>query len=190
MKFFFSALFIYLTMNNAGEKNTTLEVYPCQRLTPNFGAKFVTLTLKPKWYKKTAVEQLRKTRQYLIDVLQHTGQSEGSVVAELTQQGNIHYHMWICCREMSLFLLIDAWRKIGFSHVTKTPVKNVESIVRVSKYMDKQRDLIEDFFKGEVSQFHFKNGEPPSFKYDPQLVEFLDEVIDITDRIANEDNDG
>lgn len=52
----------------------------------------ITQTLKPKYYKQKAEQQLQKTAPLLLRLLQQTT-TEYHLIAELTSQTNIHYHM-------------------------------------------------------------------------------------------------
>jgi hypothetical protein len=50
----------------------------------------ITITLKPKWYKINASNQLARTATYILQALVSMGRF--SITYELTPQGNIHYH--------------------------------------------------------------------------------------------------
>lgn len=49
-----------------------------------------TITLKPSMYKWSAREQFMRTYKQVKDVVKHLGPA--TIVAELTRNGNIHYH--------------------------------------------------------------------------------------------------
>lgn len=131
-------------------------LYALQRFSPIPGSRFVTLTLKPKYYKYPVREQFSKTFAILQQILGQLYTSEGSIVAEVTEQCNIHYHMWIKCKyDIDYLRLQDAWRPIGFVKVTKEVIKTEKSILNVNRYMDKQSEERTQLLSGLVHSFHF-----------------------------------
>lgn len=134
----------------------TFNLYAGQILTPVPGSKFITLTLRPKLYKFPVVEQLTRSTKMFKDIVSQLYNCEGSLVAELTEQANVHFHLWIKCQyDFDYLRLVDAWKKIGFSKITTTPIINNAQILRVEKYLLKQQEIRDELFHNAVSQFHF-----------------------------------
>lgn len=135
---------------------TGFNLYALQYLSPEPGSRFVTLTLKPKYYKYPVREQFSKTFAILQQILGQLYTSEGSIIAEVTEQCNIHYHMWIKCKyDIDYLRLQDAWRSIGFVKITKEVIKTEKSIMNVKRYMDKQAEERTELLSGLVHSFHF-----------------------------------
>lgn len=119
---------------------------------PKRDSYFITLTLKPKWYTKNATEQFDKTLPHIKLILKEITERNpekdirASVTAELTNTGNIHYHMWVYheplddhndwSRIMAL-TVIDSWKTIGGGFLSKGIVHSTEQISKVYSYMKK-----------------------------------------------------
>jgi len=134
----------------------SFQLYPGARFQPLPESKFITLTLKPKYYKHSAKVQLLKTIPLIKEMLSQLYTCEGSIVAELTDACNVHYHLWIKFTEpIDILRIQDAWRQFGFSHVTPQPIITESQINRVKNYMDKQAKERNEIFGTELSEFHF-----------------------------------
>lgn len=141
------------------------------------GAIFVTLTLKPKYYKFTAAQQYYKTSGCLRELLRQYGRVQdisGSIVTELTDSGNVHYHLTIKSDinmgdDEPLFAgtkyvahcLVNDWKKYGLAKITPHVIMTDESRIRTYNYMLKQSELTSRLIPGERTTLHFNCGDSP-----------------------------
>ncbi len=120
-----------------------------QKAEPVRGSQFITITLPPKAYKFKAKEQFERTKPGIMDTfLTHT--NDYCLIAELTEQGNVHYHGWFTERyDRSTLFLLDhlKQRHLGFVQINKARINDVE---RTYKYMCKDIDITKKLIKHPV----------------------------------------
>lgn len=98
---------------------------------------FLTITLRPKLYKFQAITQYEISLHTVIDILDKHMRNY-SIVAELTKECNVHYHVIGHARGISnLMRLLDSSKKnrvIGF--IKRSPnIHNIESLDRAIHYI-------------------------------------------------------
>lgn len=128
--------------------------------TPPVGSPFLTVTLNPQWYSRKAADQFKQTKDMLKNILKKFS-DEFIMVAELTKQGNVHYHGWIKYRnshDMIDIHLLDTLKVIGLSHMKK--IDNVEgSQKKTLEYMFKNWNATRQFISNPIVRYRKKQNK-------------------------------
>lgn len=89
------------------------------------GMDFITVSILPRYYKQKARQQFLKTIDHIHKLIQ-TVSTEYAWVAELTQQGNIHYHIVsMANQEYANDIIMDTikgHKKLGNTFINKSKV--------------------------------------------------------------------
>lgn len=100
---------------------------------------FLTVTIKPKFYKYGSGTQFDITRPTMSQVLYNS--RFALYVPEHTKQGNIHYHAIVKFKDEvnKIFILnsLKAKRDLGFIKLTPAPIKDKDALKRSVTYMVK-----------------------------------------------------
>lgn len=101
---------------------------------------FMTITIKPKFYKFRTKEQLYYTRFTVAGLLVDYTE-DYQLVGEVTEAGNIHYHCWAyfsnSIKRIRCLNHLKVKRDIGYVKITPEPIITLESKNRVSEYLKK-----------------------------------------------------
>lgn len=104
---------------------------------------FITITLSPKLYKYQAITQYEMVHNELIQKLRLFEKFASSV--ELTNNGNIHYHVIAKARnklnKITFYNNIKKLRKIGRTHTTSASVTTTEQLKRSALYLVKDMQV-------------------------------------------------
>lgn len=92
-----------------------------------------TVTLKPLLYKYTATEQFEKTSTILDTVLKGY---KATIVAELTQLNNVHYHVLVTLTVDSKKILLDRYRTYN-KYLGRASCDQVKDASRYRAYLTK-----------------------------------------------------
>lgn len=113
---------------------------------------FITITLPPRLYKHKATTQFAET----INTLRTTFEP-CVTVCELTDAGNVHYHVIKAMNRMTKFKLIEkvkSKRCFGYMHINKVPICSHDMLDKAANYMCKDlnttRKIIESPNNGNV----------------------------------------
>lgn len=68
------------------------------RMPTNDKFEFITQTLSPSLYRLPSHKQFERTHRSLLSILRYLG-DDWCFKAEVTQYGNVHYHMWIVFKD-------------------------------------------------------------------------------------------
>jgi len=125
--------------------------------TPPVGSPFLTVTLNPTWYSRKAADQFKQSKDMLKNILKKFS-DEFLMIAELTKQGNVHYHGWIKYRtdhETIDIHLLDTLKVLGLSHMKK--IDKIEgSQKKTLEYMFKNWDATRQFISNPVVRYRKK----------------------------------
>lgn len=130
---------------------------------PVKGSQFITITLPPSAYKFKAAEQHSKIKQILIDTFTaHCDQY--CLVAELTQQSNVHYHGWFTEKyERSTLFLLDHLKQ-RYLGIVKVNDRRIMNIKRTYDYMTKDMEITKKLVSGIVISNNYRIPKPPNLK--------------------------
>lgn len=123
---------------------------------PQIGSDFLTVTLNPQWYSRKAADQFKQSKDTLKHILKKFSDNF-CMIAELTKQGNVHYHGWIVYRnkhDTTKQHLLDTLKVLGLSHIKEDTIKNTE---RVLEYMTKQVKFTNEFINNPIVRYKKKN---------------------------------
>lgn len=104
---------------------------------------FLTLTLKPAFYKfKSTLQRELTQNQICTRLREHT--SEFVITVELTQQGNVHYHSIAVFKDkVNMFNWINSQKgraSVGYVRVTPNPITFQDNMIRSKEYLIKDVD--------------------------------------------------
>lgn len=104
---------------------------------------FLTLTLKPQYYKYTSSMQRELTQNSVCTRLrEHT--SEFVITVELTKQGNVHYHaIAVFKNKVDMYKWINLHKgksSMGYTRVTPNPITFQDNMIRSKEYLIKDVD--------------------------------------------------
>lgn len=106
--------------------------------------RFITFTLKPKYYKFQAGLQRELTQNTICTRLKEYT-SEFVVTVELTQQGNIHYHaIAVFKNRVNMFQWMNLEKgrtSLGITRVTPNPITFQENMTRSKEYLIKDVEV-------------------------------------------------
>jgi len=122
---------------------------------PPIGTDFLTVTLNPQWYSRKACDQFKQTKDTLKHILKKFSDNF-CMIAELTKQGNVHYHGWIVYRHMHETTkqhLLDTLKVLGLSHINET----IKNQTRVLEYMTKHVKFTNEFINNPIVRYKKKN---------------------------------
>lgn len=90
---------------------------------------FITITIDPKLFVKTAKQQFEITYPPMIKILDRFSY-DYSYVTELTEHANVHYHCWLEFKNINTkYRFINAFKEskhLGFIKVNKEPIIETE----------------------------------------------------------------
>lgn len=100
--------------------------------------RFITFTLKPKYYKFKSNMQRELTQHEICSKLREYT-TEFVMTCELTKQGNIHYHAIAVFKNQVQFIkwndLLKGKRSLGYHRVTPNAITQDENMVRSKEYL-------------------------------------------------------
>lgn len=130
---------------------------------PPIGSDFLTITLNPTWYSRKAVDQFKQSKEMVKQILKKFSDNF-CMIAELTKQGNVHYHGWIVynnLHETTRVHVLDCLKVLGLAHIKEDTIKNIE---RVYEYMTKQVKYTNEFISNPIVKYKKKMREYPQIK--------------------------
>lgn len=99
------------------------------------GSQFITITLPPRAYKHKAAKQHKLVKSTIYNIMRvHC--KDFCIIAELTEQANVHYHGWFTeAYEHAMLFMLDNFKEVvGFVKVNKERITHVK---RTYDYMRK-----------------------------------------------------
>ena len=123
----------------------------------------LTITLNPKIYKYTALEQFKRTSKIVYKIFSLSCRYDVTVVAELTKQENIHYHCMVELKDRpEKSHLINVFRKHGLlGRYTLEPIKYEHNYI--------------DYMKKDISQTFEVLGRCPIVVDDYGIFDYKEE---------------
>lgn len=126
-------------------------------LAPQAGSPFLTVTLAPRWYSSKAADQFRQTKDTLKNILKKFS-DDFYMIAELTKQGNVHYHGYINYRVVHSTVdnhLLDTLKVLGLSYIKKID-QIADSSDKVKQYMLKHIEETKQFISNPIVKYKKK----------------------------------
>lgn len=114
---------------------------------------FITVTIKPSFYKYTSITQL----ELLYHVLQSKTGDNVIIVPEHTSAGNIHFHLVKRfrdeCDKIRTLNLLRSCKKFGFIHIKTDEINHVSKLERALAYLLKNLSDTKRILGNNLSAF-------------------------------------
>lgn len=122
-------------------------------MVPLPGSQFITITLPPRAYKYKAADQFARVKKLLVMIFSvHCDQ--WCLVAELSNQSNVHFHGWFTeMYHQSTLILIDVLKDAYFGF-TKVNAERINQVNRTFVYMTKDLEITKKLIKDPVISLH------------------------------------